>query len=51
MYNGEKSKELTGCGIAAICAIPAWGLSVAKASLAAVTSLVSLAITLQAASC
>lgn len=40
---------LTGWGT--VLVIPAWGLSVAKASLAAITSLFSLAITLHAASC
>lgn len=39
---------LTGCGTVVI---PACGFKVAKASLAAVTSLLSLAMTLQAASC
>ena len=37
--------------VVVVTAIPAWGLRVARASLAAVTSLVSLAITRQAASC
>lgn len=40
--------KLTGCGTVVI---PACGLRVAKASLAAVTSLLRRAITLQAASC
>lgn len=42
----------TGCGIpAGAGAMPAWGLRVASASLAAVTSLVRRAMTRQAASC
>lgn len=41
----------TGCGMVVAWTIPACGFNVARASLAAVTSFVNLAITRQAASC